>query len=94
MKVTIKFSAIPELVSIFKGKKEAQVDFTGDTVKDLLDHLALKVGPKKRDIFVNDRGRISPHVLVLINGRPISGLKRLGQGLQENDTVELTLPLG
>ena len=94
MKVAVKFSAMPDLVSIFKGKNEVQVDFTGDTVKDLLDHLSLKIDSKKKGIFFNDQGEISPHVLVLINGRPISGLDRLGQRLRENDVVELTLPLG
>lgn len=94
MKVTVKFSAIPELLSIFKDEKEVQVDFTGNTVKDLLYHLAVKVGPRKKDIFLDGRGRISPHVLVLINGKPVSGSNQRGQRLQENDVVELTLPLG
>jgi len=62
MKVTVKYSAIPELLSIFKDEKEVQVDFTGDTVKDLLHNLFLKIGPKKGGIFVNDQGEISPWV--------------------------------
>lgn len=94
MKVTVKFSAIPGLLSIIKDVKEVQVDFTGNTVKDLLYQLAVKVGPGKKDIFLDGRGRMSPHVLVLINGKPVSGSNQRGQKLQENDVVELTLPLG
>jgi len=94
MKVTVKFLAIPGLLSIFKDEEEVQVDFAGNTVKDLLYQLAMKLGPRKKDIFLDDRGRISPHVLVLINGKPLSGSNQLGQRLQENDVVELTLPLG
>jgi sulfur carrier protein ThiS len=94
MKVTVKFSAIPELLSIFKDEKEVEVDFTGDTVKDLLHNLFLKIGPKKGGIFVNDQGEISPWVSVLINGRYIFSSSRLSQKLQENDVVELTLSLG
>jgi hypothetical protein len=97
MKVKVKFSAIPELVSLFGGRKDIQLiqlDFPGRTLKDLLDHLALKVGPKKQGIFLSDKGEISPHILVLINGRPIRGLNRVGRMLRENDVVELALPLG
>jgi sulfur carrier protein ThiS len=94
MKVKVKFSVMPELVRIFKGKKEVPLDFPGETLKDLFHHLALKLGPRKKDMFLDDRGRISPHVLVLINGKPLSGSNQLGQRLQENDVVELTLPLG
>ena len=47
MKVKVKFSATPELLSIFKNEKEVQVDFTGDTVKDLLHHLFFRIVPKK-----------------------------------------------
>ena len=94
MKVKVKFSAISELVSLFEGRKDIQLNFPGRTLKDLLDHLTLKLGPKKRGIFVGEKGEISPHLLVLVNGRPIPGLNRLSQRLRENDIVELTLPLG
>ena len=91
MKVKVKFSAIPELVSLFEGRKDIQLDFPGRTLKDLLDHLILKVGPKKKGIFLSDTGEVSPHILVLINGRPIRGLNRVGKMLRENDVVELAL---
>jgi len=94
MKVTVKFSALPELVSIFEWKKEAQVDLTGDAVKDLLHHLFLKIRPKKGSIFINDRGEISPQVSVLINGRYIFGSNPLSQKLKENDVIELILAPG
>ncbi len=94
MKVKVKFSAIPGLVSLFEGRKEVKLDFRGRILKDLLDHLTLKVGPKNKEIFLSDKGEISPHILVLINGRPIRGLNRVRKMLRENDVVELTLPLG
>lgn len=94
MKVMVKFPALPELVSTFEGKKEIRVDFAGNTVKELLHHLFLKVGAKRGSIFFDDGARISPHVLVLVNGRPIPGLNRVGKMLREDDVVELTLPLG
>lgn len=94
MRVTIKFWQMPELVSVFKGEKENRVDFAGDTVEDLLHHLFLKIGSKKRGIFINEQGEISPYVFVLINGRYISGSNRLRQRLRENDVIELTLAAG
>jgi hypothetical protein len=94
MKVKVKFWGIPGLLSFFKGKKELQMDFIGETVKDLIHHLSLKVGPKERGFFVNDQGEISPDLFVFINGKWFSGSNRFSQRLRENDLIELTLAAG
>ena len=94
MKVMVKFREMPELVSAFEGEERVQLDFTGDAVEDLLHHLSLKIGPKKGSIFINDRGEISPHVSVLINGRYIFNSNTLSQKLKENDVIELILAPG
>jgi hypothetical protein len=40
MKVRIKFIGMPELLPDFEDKKEVQVDFAGNTGKDLFYHLS------------------------------------------------------
>jgi hypothetical protein len=91
MRVRIKFSAMPEIVSTFEGKKELQVDFTGNTVRDLLDTLFLKIGAKENPLFLNDQGKISPRLKVNVNRRWISDSNQLSKKLRENDVVELAL---
>jgi hypothetical protein len=93
MKVKVKVGGIPDL-SFFEGKKELQVDFEGETVKDLLHYLSLKVGPKQKAFMFNGRGEISPELYVLINGKWSSVSNRFSQRLQENDLVELMLAAG
>lgn len=94
MKVTVKFRGIPELVSVFEEEKQIQMDFTGSTLKDLLHQLSLKIGPKKKGTFLNDRGEILPNLLVLINGKYTPGMNPLSKWLRENDVIELLLAPG
>lgn len=70
MKVKIKVTRMPELLPEFKDRKKVQVYFVGNTVKDLLHHLSLRVGPKQKEMFLNDEGEISPELFVYINGSP------------------------
>jgi sulfur carrier protein ThiS len=92
MRVTVKF--YPELIAIFKGKKEVRVNFPGETLKDLLHYLALKGSPEKSNVLLTDKGEISPYILVLINGKYIPGSDPHSRRLRENDLIELTLDLG
>jgi len=87
MKVRVKFFGMPEPLSIFENGKEFQVNFTGDTFKDLLETLLLKTGHEKKNIFFNDRGDISSELLTLINGKLITDSNR--QRLHENDLIEI-----
>jgi hypothetical protein len=73
------------------GKKEVQVDFTGNTVRDLLDTLFLKIGAKENPLFLNDQGEISPRLKVNVNRKWISDSNQLSKKLRENDVVELAL---
>ncbi len=94
MKVTVTFLGTFELLPIFEREKVYPVDFFGNTMKDLLNHLFLKIGPRRDGVFFNERGEIFPDLLVLVNGRLISGSNRIGQSLKENDIVELVLASG
>lgn len=89
MKVRIKLIGMPELLPDFEDRKEVQVDFAGNTVKDLLHHLSLRIGPKQKEMFLNDQGKISPMLFVLINGNSVSYSDRLNARLRDDDFVEL-----
>jgi len=91
MKVKVKFLGVPQLLSDFEGKKEVEVQFSGDTLKDLFHQLFINIGPKKRNIFFNKQGEISPDLLILINGIYISGSNRLNEKVRENDLIQLAL---
>jgi len=89
MKVRIKVTGMPEHLPNFEDRKEVQVDFDGNTVKDLLHHLSLRIEPKQKQIFLNDRGEISPRLLVYINGNLPGYSDRLNVSLRDDDFLEL-----
>jgi hypothetical protein len=89
MKVRIKFIGMPEPLPDFEDSKEVQVDFAGNTVKDLLHHLSLRIEPKQKEIFLNDQGDISLMLFVCINGNSVAYSDRLNAGLHDDDFIEL-----
>ena len=94
MKVRIKFIGMPEPLPGFEDKKEIQVDFSGSTIKDLLHYLSQRIGPKQREIFLNDQGEIPANLYVCINGTFVAYLKRLNKRLRDDDFVELIFASG
>ena len=94
MKARIKFIGMPEPLPEFEDRKEVQVDFSGNTVKDLLHHLSLGIEPKQKEIFLNDRGDISPMLFVCINGDFPLYSDRLNARLRDDDFVELIFDSG
>ncbi len=89
MKVRVKFFGMPESLSILEKRKEFQLDFPGETLRDLLNYVLLEIRHEKKNIFLNDQGEISPEILTLINGRLITDSNRLRRSLNENDLIEI-----
>ena len=94
MKVRVKFIGMPEPLPGFEDKKEVQVDFLGNSIKDLLHYLSLRIGPKQKEIFLNDQGETSSMVYVSINGDFPLYSDRLNARLRDNDFVELIFASG
>ena len=94
MKVRIKFIGMLEPLPGFEDKKGVQVDFSGNSIKDLLHHLSLRIGPKQKEIFLNDQGEISSMLFVCINGDFPLYSDRLNARLRDEDFVELIFASG
>ena len=94
MKVRIEVTGMPEPLPGFEDRKVVQVDFAGNTVKDLLHHLSLRIGPKQREILLTDQGEISSMVYVCINGHFPLYSDRLNARLRDDDFVELIFASG
>ena len=80
---------MPEPLPGFEDNKEIQVDFSGNTIEDLLHHLSLGIGPKQKESLLNNQGEISPMLFLWINGNSVAYSKRLNTRLCDNDFVEL-----
>jgi len=77
--------ALPEAI----GRKELEVEFAGETVKDLIEHLIARYGRKARQALYDEKGELDPVVQVLLNGKEWIPHDRLDTTLQDGDDVVL-----
>lgn len=89
MKVHLKIllPVLPEAI----GRRELEVEFPGQTVNDLLEHLVAQYGRKARQALYDDKGRLDPVVQVLRNGKEWITHDRLDTPLQDGDNVILLM---
>jgi MoaD family protein len=91
MKVNLKIllPVLPEAI----GRKDLEVEFAGETVNDLIEHLVARYGRKARQALYDDRGQLDPVVQVLLNGKEWVTHDRLDTVLQDGDNVVLMMML-
>ena len=89
MKVQLKIllPALPEAI----GRKDLQVEFAGETVLDLIEHLVARYGRKARQALYDEKGDLDLAVQVLLNGEEWITRDRLDTALQDGDSVMLMM---
>lgn len=89
MKVKLKvfLPALPEAI----GRKELEVEFAGETVNDLIDHLVARYGRKAKQALYGEEGELDPVVQVLLNGEEWITRDQLDTILQDGDDVVLMM---
>ncbi|MGC8809881.1 MAG: hypothetical protein ACP5Q3_06495 [bacterium] len=89
MQVRVKLVGLTEIPRAFEKNKEAQINFSGKTINDLMQHIINDVAPELRELFLNEDGFISADLAIIVNGFWISGSNRANMTLKENDLIEL-----
>jgi sulfur carrier protein ThiS len=89
MKVRVKLIGISKPPPGFESQKEVSMDFSGNSVKDLIDQLISRMGSENRELFFSGHGDISPDLAINVNGIAISYSNRSDFRLKENDLIEL-----
>ena len=89
MKVHLKVF-LPVLPEAMGGKK-LEVEFAGETVNDLIEHLLARYGRKAREALYDSQGQLDPVVQILLNGERWVTHDRLDTILQDGDEVMLLL---
>lgn len=89
MRVHLKMllPVLPEAI----GRRELQVEFAGETVNDLIEHLVARYGRRARQALYDEKGQLDPVVQVLLNGREWISHDRLDTPLQDGDSVVLMI---
>ena len=91
MRVEVRLKGFPELQPPYAGEEPVPVNFSGNSVHDLIRHLVSKLEGKATGVFFNEEGKISPDLAVTVNGWIFTESNRLNQRLEEGDSVELIL---
>lgn len=89
MRVHLKMllPVLPEAI----GRRELQVEFAGETVNDLIEHLVARYGRRARQALYDEKDQLDPVVQVLLNGREWISHDRLDTPLQDGDSVVLMI---
>jgi MoaD family protein len=91
MKVHLKMflPVLPEAI----GRRDLVVEFAGETVQDLIEHLVARYGRKARQALYDGQGQLDPVIQILLNGEQWVTHDRLDTRLQDGDEVMLALVL-
>ncbi len=92
MKVHLK--VILPMLSQAMGDKELEIEFAGETVNDLIEHLVARYGRKARQALYDDEGELDLMVQVLLNGEQWIARDQLDTPLQDGDSVMLMMMMG
>lgn len=91
MKVHLRMflPVLPEAV----GRKELEVEFPGETVNDLIQHLVARYGRKARKALYDNQEQLDPVIQILLNGEQWVTHDQLDTRLKDGDEVMLLLML-
>lgn len=90
MKVELRLMALPALIRAIGGKR-MEVDFPGDTVADLLEHLVERYGRSAKEALLDEEGNLDNIIQILINEERWVVHDDLDVPLKDGDSVILML---
>ena len=82
--------ALPALARAMGGKK-SEVDFPGQTVADLLDHIVKQYPGAAKEALLDKDGQLDPIIQILVNEKEWVVHDKLDVALKEGDSVILML---
>ena len=89
MKVNLKI-LLPSLAAAV-GRNELEVEFNGETVKDLLEHLVAAYGQEASKALHDETGGLDSIIQVLVNGEEWVTHDKLDTMLKDGDNVILMI---
>jgi len=89
MKVNLKI--LLPMLSEAIGRRELQVEFAGETVNDLIEHLIARYGRQARQALYDEADKLDPAVQVLLNGQEWLTHDLSAAILHEGDDVMLMI---
>jgi molybdopterin converting factor small subunit len=86
VRVELRLMALPALARALGGKK-IEVEFPGDTVGNLVDHLVERYGDAAEEALLDDEGHLDSIVQILVNEKQWVVHDDLDVPLNDGDSV-------
>jgi hypothetical protein len=87
MKVRLNFAGIPVLYKALNKKKEFELDFPGQTLRELVAGLVRKFGPPMAKALLDRNGDVDVEIRVVLNDGTYLTESRMETVLSEGDVV-------
>jgi hypothetical protein len=87
MNIHINFKGIPILYKALNKKWEFDFDFTGSTLRELVDTLIRKYGPAMKAAILDTSGNIDMEIRVVLNNTRYLTDDRMATVLNEGDSL-------
>ncbi len=93
MKISVEFLSLPKVTRIV-GRKTVSIEFPGQTVADLIEHIANRYGPKVREFLLDESGKLDMHFRALLNGKDWLAPEEMDRRLHEGDSLRIMMLVG
>jgi molybdopterin converting factor small subunit len=90
MKITVEFLSLPNVVKKV-GSKMVVLDFSGNTVNDLISEVARKYGRDVEKFLLDESGRLDMTLSVAINQQEWIRHGQFDRPLQDGDRVTIMM---
>ena len=87
MKVNLKFNGMPILYKTLNRKKEVEIEFTGNTLRELIVRLTGKYGLPMQKALLDKNGDVDVEIRVVLNGASYLTEGRMETALNDGDTL-------
>ena len=93
MKITVEFLSLPNVVKMV-GSKTITMDFSGQTVNDLVHEVAEEYGTGVRRFLLDETGRLDLTFAVTINKQEWIRRDQMNRPLRDGDQVTIMMLAG
>ena len=92
MKVNVQVAGLATVYEALRGNEKIEVEFSGNTVRELLDVLVKEFGTNVRKTLLNENGDLKPRIRILINGVIYPTENCMRAALSNGDTLVFKAP--
>lgn len=93
MKISVEFLSLP-IVTKIVGGKSLSLNFSGQTVDDLINEIVNKYGEKVRRFFLDESGKLDRVFKILLNKKEWISRDQMNKTLKEGDQVTIMMLVG